>query len=272
MGLNLSASIVIYKNDETILEAIKSVINNRLFVLLYLIDNSPSDDVKVHLGEFLNNEKIIYIFNNNNVGFGAGHNIALRKCLDKSDYHLVLNPDVTFGPDVLSKLVDYMEDNKEVGMVMPKILYPNNVLQPVAKLLPTPVDLIGRRFLPKSWFINHNKRFQLEMSGYDKVFQAPFLCGCFMLIKVAALREVGIFDERYFMYTEDIDLTRRIYKKYKTIFYPHTFIYHEHAKASYKSFKMLYIHIKSTISYFNKWGWFNDKDRVSINKQTLSQF
>ena len=100
----------------------------------------------------------------------------------------------------------------------------------------------------------------------------PYLSGCFMLLRSEALKKVGLFDERFFMYPEDIDLTRRIREHYRTIFYPHVSVIHNHAQGSYKSKKLLWIHIINLIKYFNKWGWFCDKKRQLINKETLNQF
>lgn len=92
--------------------------------------------------------KIIYIFNNANLGFGKGHNIALRKSIEENiSYHLVLNPDVYFEEGVLEELYNFMEENQDVGLVMPKVLYSDGRLQHLCKLLPTPFDLFGRRFL-----------------------------------------------------------------------------------------------------------------------------
>jgi hypothetical protein len=97
----------------------------------------------------------------------------------------------------------------------------------------------------------------------------PYLSGCFMFFRTKALQDVGLFDERFFMYMEDVDLSRRMHSKYKTIFLPTVSIYHEYEKASYKNFKSLKMHLKSSIQYFNKWGWFIDKERKKINIKAL---
>ena len=92
-----------------------------------------------------------------------------------------------------------------------------------------------------------------------------------MFLRLKSLKDVGLFDERYFMYPEDLDLTRRINENYKTMFYPKAKVVHNHAKESYKSFKMLKIHTINMIKYFNKWGWFYDNKRTKTNKRILKQ-
>lgn len=265
----IAASIVLYKtNREQLIKAISSFLNTQLTVKLYLIDNSPTDDLKDIAAL---DSRIEYIFNNANLGYGAAHNIAIRKTIEEGvPYHLVLNPDVYFESGVLEKIYDYMENHPEVGNLMPKVLYPNGEIQYLCKLLPTPMDLIFRRFFPiKRLNEKRNNLYELRFSGYNKIMNVPYLSGCFMFLRVTALKEIGVFDERYFMYPEDIDLTRRLYRKYKTIFYPEVSIVHEHEKASFRSYKMMLIHIWNIIKYFNKWGWFFDRERSEINKQVL---
>ena len=99
----------------------------------------------------------------------------------------------------------------------------------------------------------------------------PILSGCFMFLRTEALEKVGLFDEQFFMYMEDFDLNRRIHRAYKTVFFPEAVVVHEYQKASYKNIKLLKAHIKSAIYYFNKYGWFFDKERKIINARTLQE-
>ena len=91
-----------------------------------------------------------------------------------------------------------------------------------------------------------------------------------MFLRVSALKSIGIFDERFFMYPEDIDLTRRLASRYDTVFFPDVSVTHLHGSASHKSLKMLLIHAHNMIKYFNKWGWFFDQERNSLNRKALS--
>lgn len=270
--MNLTASIVLYKTKKTDLQrVINSFFHTKNIDLhLFLIDNSPTNELK-NITEDYVNKPVTYIFNNGNIGYGAGHNVAIRRAFEfGSTYHIILNPDVYFEENTIEELTKYMENNLDTGNIMPKIIYPNGELQYLCKLLPTPTDLIFRRFLPfKKWKENRNKQYELHASGYNKIMNVPNLSGCFMFLRTEALKDVGLFDENIFMYLEDIDLNRRIHRKYKTIFYPSVSVVHEHQKESYKSKKLLKAHIKSAIYYFNKYGWIFDNEREKINKTTL---
>ncbi len=272
--IDITISIVIYQTKKQLIEkAISSVFNTDLNIKLYLIDNSPANLLKNFINIVPN---IIYIFNNANLGFGKAHNIAMRKSIEEDvPYHLVLNPDVYFERGVLEELYKFMEANPDIGLVMPKVLYPNGDLQYLCKLLPTPFDLFGRRFLNwspfKGYIVMRNNLYELRFTGYNKIMEVPCLSGCFMFLRTDVLKKVGLFDERFFMYLEDTDLSRRIYRVAKTIYYPYVHIYHGYGKGSYKNFKLLKIHIESAIKYFNKWGWFNDLERNRINRETLEK-
>ena len=112
----------------------------------------------------------------------------------------------------------------------------------------------------------------MKWADYEKTMDVPYLCGCFMVFRMAALKEVGLFDERFFMYPEDIDITRRIYSGgFRTVYYPEATVVHAHEAASYKSRKMLWIHIINMIKYFNKWGWVIDPERKRINREIIAK-
>lgn len=269
----ITACIVLYCNNSDILsKATDSFLKTDLNVKLYLVDNSPTN----RLETFFKDSRIEYIFNNANIGFGAGHNIAIKKTIEVgSKYHLILNPDIEYKPGTLEKLIDFLNINMNVGLVSPKTLYPNGDIQYLCRMLPTPFDFFVKRFIPNKMFPLFKKwidNYEFKNKDYDKIMEVPFLSGCFMLIRTEVFEKVGLFDKNIFMYTEDIDLCRRIFKSYKTIYYPEVTVIHGYERGSAKNLKLLYISIKSAIYYFNKWGWFWDNDRVIINRKVLNQF
>jgi len=267
----ITGCIVLYKNDiHTLSQAIDSFLNTELEVKLYLVDNSPTDTLK----SIISDERVIYLHNPTNPGFGAAHNIAITQAIqENSQYHLVLNPDVYYEAGVLERLLPYMQANQDIGNIMPKVLYPNNEIQYLCKLLPTPYDWIGRRFNPiKSMVEKRNNIFELKFSKYEEIMEVPYLSGCFMFLNIEAIKKVGLFDDGIFMYGEEADLCRRIIDGgYRTVFFPDATIFHHFEKGSHKSWRLTKIGIQSAIYYFNKWGWFFDKRRREINNDTLKK-
>lgn len=267
---NLSVSIVLYHNDIDELEdVIKCILSSSFVVKLYLIDNSESDCLR----NVVSDPRIEYIFNNANIGYGAGHNVGVRKSIEcEIKYHVVMNPDISFKEGTLERIYSYMESNQDVGSLMPKVFYQDGTLQRLCKLLPTPFDLIGRRFFSRmKWAKRQNEKYELHNFGYDTILNTPSLSGCFMFIRTSVFEKSGLFDQRYFMYLEDYDLVRRIHNVAKTIFFPEVYVIHGHAKESYKNGQLLKIHMLSAIKYFNKWGWLFDKQRKRLNYNVLKQ-
>ena len=276
--MKLTASVVLFNTPRSQIELLfKSVFDAKCVEIFYIIDNSPNDKWRVLETEYANiansaGTKIRYI-HNQNLGYGASHNLAMQEAIeDGSVYHVVLNPDIYFEENVLSSLINFMNKNSDTAYVLPRVEYPNGELQYLCKLLPTPVDLIFRRFLPKGWGKNRDDRYCLKSSGYNKVMNPPCLSGCFMFMRLSILQENNIFfDDGYFMYCEDFDLIRRLHRVAKTLYFPDVTIVHDHARESYKSKKMLWAHIRSAVRYFNKWGWFYDRERRKMNKRVLGE-
>ena len=279
----ITASIVTYNNNLLDLEGILRSILISPVQKLWIIDHSETFmGLEDELQEYMRKDEdfirhatrgfqLEYI-KETNTGYGAGHNVALRKAMDEgSQYHLVVNPDVWFGAEVIPALWRLMEQDESIAQIMPKVLFLNGSVQRLAKLLPTPLDLFGRFFFPERLIAKRNARFELRHSGYDKTLNVPYLSGCFMFLRMSALKSEGLFDERFFMYIEDTDLTRRLHVKYKTLFYPSVSIYHRFSRLSYHKWHLSLVHIVSVVKYFNKWGWIYDSGRRRFNKRLLKQ-
>ncbi|TGY05112.1 glycosyltransferase [Muribaculum sp. NM65_B17] len=265
----ITASIVAFhtKHDELsrLLECALTGYIDRLFI----IDNSSNDELR----DFVKDNDMVNYIHSLNLGYGSGHNVAIRKSIEMgSDYHVVLNPDIYWNDNVIERLCEFMDANSDCGLVMPKIVYPSGETQHLCKLLPSPMDLIGRRFIPiKSYQKKHDYQYELHWTGYDSIMEVPSLSGCFMFMRCSVLKHIGGFDERYFMYAEDLDLCRRIGEVSRTMFYPNVVVVHEYEKGSYKSGKLLKYHVASIVKYFNKWGWIFDRKRIEKNRSCIEQ-
>lgn len=266
----LNVSIVLYEPDWQEVAALTTVLlQSEQVRRVYWVDNSPASTSSLPI----ESEQLTYLFNDKNLGYGAAHNIAIRESVyDEVPFHLVINPDIQLTAGALEQMLLFMRQYPDVGQLMPHVVSPNGDTQYLCKLLPTPIDVFGRRFLPARLMARRNARYELRESGYDKLMNVPYLSGCFMLLRTEAVLKAGLFDERFFMYPEDIDLTRRIHREYLTVYFPHATIVHNHAKASYHSMKMLWIHIVNMCRYFNKWGWFYDPERRMMNRLTREAY
>ena len=266
----ISASLVLYNNrshdvDNVIDSVLKSCID-----VLYIVNHSNNDDFKSLVTR---SDKIFYIHTEND-GYGKGHNkgFSLSQEIKPSEYHIVLNPDIYFEPEAIDKLQAYMDEHEDVGLVMPKVFYPNGDFQYLCKLLPTPVDIFFRQFAPRSIREKNDDKYAMKTASFDMEMNVPSLSGCFMFFRTARFKEIGGFDERYFMHFEDIDITRRIGDISRTVYYPGASIVHAHEAAHKRSKKMLLIGLQSAIKYFNKWGWVFDRERKKRNAEAIKRY
>lgn len=264
-AVRVSASIVTYKNSPAVTADLCNALRRSYQgIRILVIDNASSPELKSALGR----EEVEYIAPGLNIGFGRAHNIALERVKDTSTYHVFVNPDIEVLPDTLSSIVTFLEENPDVGAVMPKVLYPDGTIQRQCKFLPSPLDLVLRRFAPigvKRAFANEMARYDLCHMDYNQIMEPPVVCGCFLAVRTAVIARTGGFDPGFFMYLEDFDLCRRIRQQARLVYLPTTAVVHEHGKGSYRNLRLLRYHIASTIRYFNKWGWLRDEDRSVLN-------
>jgi GT2 family glycosyltransferase len=267
-AVGASCGIVCYHNrPDQVERLLASVTTARPGMPLYLVDNSRTDALRALAGRF----GVHYRHQPDNPGYARAHNWALSAAAAAgSRYHFVLNPDVQLPLDGIGKLLAYMEAHPDVGLVAPRVHYPDGRLQPLCKLLPHPLELALRRFFP----LLHRSsgrlaRYELHGSGYSQVMDVPALSGCFMLMRVETVLHVGMFDERFFLYFEDVDLSRRVGRVARTVFVPHVAIVHDYGRGSYRNWRLLWHHLVSAARYFNKWGWVRDAERDRINARAL---
>ncbi len=266
----VTASIILYNTDLSLVRTIMECADRSCINHIYVIDNSPTDNLRENVVPLSN--KIEYIYGQGNVGYGAGHNIGIAKAIEiGSKYHVVLNPDIQFDDGTIEELVSFSDSHDNIGMVMPNVIYPDGRQQYLCKLSPSPLDMFGRRLLPKKLIEKRNEHYEMRSTGYKDIRNVPCLSGCFMFLNMEIVKEVGLFDDRFFMYFEDFDLIRRLHQVSKTVFYPKLTIIHNHATEHRTNKKLLKISIQSAIRYFNKWGWFFDAERKKWNQTAFDE-
>lgn len=262
-------SFVAFNTDVAEIErAVDQVFQSRLDIHVVIVDNSvPALDLPA-----FDAARVTVIRTGENIGYGRAQNIAIRLGAGRCRYHLALNTDLRFDGTIIDRLAEFMDSRPTVGLVMPRVLYPDGRIQHLCRLLPTPLDLIGRRFFGRSgWAKRRDARYEFHDWGYDRIASFPFLSGCFMMMRRSVLDRVGGFDERYFLYGEDIDLSRRIHAVAETLFVPLVTVVHDYRTQSRRSTRIILYGIRSLTQYFSKWGWIWDRERRAMNRRCLEQ-
>ncbi|MUK87415.1 glycosyltransferase [Ornithinibacillus sp. L9] len=252
--IDLTLAIVTYNNSSIIEDTVKSVVENiptNYSYKLYIIDNDSIDNTLDLVRKNKGNIEIVEL--GVNKGFGYGHNAILD--IINSKYHFIINPDIKIeNSDQIKKIVEYLDNNQDVGMLSPLILSPDLSIQYLCKINPTVFDMLIRRISPNLFKQRQNK-YVMKESGYNRIMRLDYATGSFMVFRTDIYKKLKGFDDAFFMYLEDADITRRVNQISKAIFYPEARVIHAWERSGHKSFKFARITVQSMIIYFNKWGW-----------------
>lgn len=253
----LSVSIVAYNDYSDIIHAVKSLeeyTSRSIDKKIYVVDNScrlNDEKQKKFMNAITKYSDVTYIDAKSNLGFGKGHNLVLKR-LD-SEYHCIMNPDILFCEDAFSSIIKYMDENPDVGMVIPNITDAIGGRQLVYRKEVTIGDMFIRMFCKKI-FPKRVADHTLQDQDYTKPFQVPFGQGSFLVIRTELYKKLGGFDDHFFMYLEDADLCKRVNAESKLMYIPDATVIHKWKQESHKSWKLFKIHVASMKYYFKKWG------------------
>lgn len=202
---------------------------------VFVVDNNSVDGSTGMVREKF--PQVILIENDQNLGFSTANNIAIKRA--KGEFVLLLNPDTVVEEDTFSKALTYMDSHSEAGGLGVKMIDGKGNFLPESKRgLPTPWVAFYKIFGLSKLFPKSTKfgKYHLSFLDTEKTHTIDVLCGAFMLIRKTVLDEVGLLDETFFMYGEDIDLSYRIQKAgYQNIYYPETTIIHYKGESTKKS-------------------------------------
>lgn len=259
--LDLSIIIVHYKSiDKTrnCLDAIKRSKTDDLRYEIFVVDNDSRDEISRVLEE--KHPDVRLIVSDVNLGMGKGNNLGIKEAQGK--YVLILNPDTELEEAAIQEMIRHMEADGNVGMIGPRLYYPDGQIQQSYYKYPNILMPIMRRtFLGKIFRRYIENYLMLNLNPTDPT-EVDWLMGSVLMTQKEILDEVGAFDDRFFMYFEDTDLCRRIKRSgRKVVYHPKATAIHHHARASaelpwyiapFKS-KMSRVHIQSFFKYMWKW-------------------
>ncbi|MCC6690541.1 MAG: glycosyltransferase family 2 protein, partial [Bacteroidia bacterium] len=237
MGVKLSVIIVNYNVEfflEQCLHSVRAGIKNS-FAEVFIVDNNSVDgSVQMVKNKF---PEFCLIENKKNTGFAFANNQAIR--LSKGEYVLLLNPDTVVEEDTFVKAIEFMDKHVDAGGLGVKMIDGKGRFLPESKRgLPTPSVAFYKVFglsklFPKSKLFG---RYHLGFLDNNKTSEVDVLAGAFMLLRKSVLDKIGLLDETFFMYGEDIDISYRIIKAgYKNYYFPETRIIHYKGESTRKS-------------------------------------
>ena len=253
MSAVVSACLVLYHCGKELDQALRCIQASDVPVSVYLSDNTPEDPTADRVQWAF--PGITVLPQKGNIGFGRANNAVLPYL--QSKYHLMMNPDVSFDPTLLHRMVDYMEAHPNIAVLTPRVLNTDGTEQFLPKrqisvhyLLGGLLEGLGNPF--------HRWRQEFTMADMDVSLPMPveFATGCFLFIRTSVFKELNGFDPRFFLYQEDSDLSRRVLTQNlgSIVYHPDMVVVHEWARENTRTFKGRSRQIRSAVKYFAKWG------------------
>ncbi|AIK44284.1 glycosyl transferase 2 family protein [Brucella anthropi] len=253
----LTISIVTFNPDFDELKKTLDSLRNALRTFrprsfaITIVDNSTSKEVLSFLKRAFPEFPVELIQGQGNIGFGRAHNLAMKQT---GEFHLILNPDIQLASDALVNALAFMRANENCGLLSPYATWPNEQRQYLCKRYPAVLDLIIRGFAPKiirSLFAPRLARYELQTETQNAVFwNPPIVSGCFMFFRSIILNKTGGFNDNFFLYFEDFDISLRSSQLTDIAYVPNVRVIHSGGHASKKGTWHIKVFIRSAMTFY----------------------
>jgi N-acetylglucosaminyl-diphospho-decaprenol L-rhamnosyltransferase len=259
-GADTAAVIVNYNAGEALLKCVRSLQGEGLGEIV-VVDNASVDGSVESLEAAGTTATVVRAGSNR--GYGAGANLGARHT--RANYLLICNPDLVASPGAVSELVSQLEARPEVALAGPMLREPSGVVYPSGREFPGLMESVGHGFLGMFWGGNPwTQRYRRIGQEQHRARSADWVSGAFFVVKREAFESVGGFDERYFMYVEDVELCWRLRRNGWDIWYqPSAEVVHEQGRSTARHpYKMLVEHHRSMWRFARETA--NGKDRYLL--------
>ena len=257
MDIQLILLIVAYHPSEREVNLLASSLDQLPDHIAYaVIANDYKDGEYV---DMLAKNACLFVRNIANKGYGSAINYLFSRLPILPRYIGILNVDLYWNPGTFSDIVSFMDSNSDVVLLAPKIISPSGEIQYLCKQHPTLLGMFSRRFIPNklkpSWLCLYDKWYTMSYCNYDLVFDVPYLSGCCMVARSESFLLSGGFDDSFFLYLEDADITRSLSMFGRCIHSPYGSVVHQWGRGNYRNLFLLMVNFHSAFIYFSKWGF-----------------
>ena len=260
----VSAIVLTYKKSSTpdtincVEVLLKQTISQDIEIIV--VDNHSADGSIEALRPLLAPGRPVQLIQTpKNLGYGKGNNFGAVRA--RGEFILIINPDNTLESDGLEKMITYLNENPDVGILGPKLIFPNGTIRDSFRTFPTPFDLIIKRTVLRLIFKKRMSRYLQWDKDPNEVRDVDWLVGACLFMRRDFYEELGGFDKRFFLFFEDADICRRCWKLGKrVVYFPDTTAHDSEQRLSAGGIFSLFtkkttrIHVASAIKYFFKWG------------------
>jgi len=225
-------------------------------VQVIVIDNGSKDGTLRAVREQF--PRVTLVQNSENHGFSAATNQGVL--LARGSYVLFLNPDAELLPDALTRLREYLDKNPDIGIVGPRVRYPDGTPQSTRRRFPTPLTALLESTVLQRWFPDNRaaRSYAMRETDDSKIQDVDWLVGACFLARREVVDQIGGLDERFFMYSEELDWCRRARSAgWRVVYLPTAEVIHYEGKSSEQNLARRAMNFnESKCRYFEKYyGW-----------------
>lgn len=257
----LSLIIIAYNMKDLVFKQINHLYNTKTNIdyEIIVVDNGSNDNIIDIKSDF---PDVKFVLSKNNLGYFGGANLGVKN--SSGEYLFILNSDILSSDYCFDELVNFIENNKNIGIIAPKLIYPDErgVQSSCFRFHSIFTPILRRTFFGETRFGKlENRKMLMEDFNHEDIIECDWVLGAAFIIKRDFLESLGGFDERYFLYYEDMDICKATWMHDKrVVYYNKTYMTHDHSRASAKNKtfsdffknKTVRIHIISSFKYFFK--------------------
>jgi N-acetylglucosaminyl-diphospho-decaprenol L-rhamnosyltransferase len=240
MNKKIAISVVSHGQVELLNKYLESIVSCTEVSELVVTHNIPEEDLRIDIPDGV---KLHIIKNKKRQGFGDNHNRAFE--ITDSEFFCVLNPDIWFTSNVFNDLISKMEINPELGLLSTLVLDKNGKIQDSFRVFPSIFNLFKKNIFSR------RKPFTYPFDSNDDLIDSEWIAGMFMFFRSSVYRKISGFDEKFFLYCEDVDISLRIKKNNFLIrIHPGLQVYHDARRSSRKNIGFFVLHLKSFLRLY----------------------
>lgn len=254
--------ILNYVNWNETIKCIESIKQNenKCNYHIYVVDNASPIPTPEEIKQYYNEPKITFIQKKENDGYSAGNNVGIKQAiLDGCKEILIANSDIIFNKDSIYNMKKFLNENREVGIVGPKVFTPEGHLQKITFAVKTDLKGKYKYLLRKTIFSPMVKSYVDKFSARDKDLTKPFevhsVHGCCFMMSANCVKDITPLDENTFLYQEELIIGITMEEKgYKTVYLPDSEVVHAHGQSTkhIKAFSYICL-VESEFYYFKKY-------------------
>lgn len=274
--MDLSIIILNYKTRKLVryaLAHLQQTVSGLSYEII-VVDNDSRDGMEKMIADDF--PEVKFIQTGSNLGFAKGNNIGMQNAL--GEYIMILNPDVFVMPEAVNSMVGYLKQHPEIGMLGPKLLNGNKTIQYSCRTFIRPLTVLYRRTLLGKTKAGqrHLTKYLMQSVSHDQIRQVDWIMGACQLVRKKDLERVNMYDQRFFLYVEDMEWCRRFWMNgLQVVYYPQAQMIHLHEQSSaatlwgfMKWTPTVRMHISSYIKYWLK--YFRNKNYGSAPTTTIN--